>query len=248
MLSSVVDDDGCHHPRPRAIEGDRPKEHSAARWPSPDRAHRQGSPGGSRGRPGRRLDGRCGHRRDRATRRRGGAVLRPAELAHRRRTHHRRHPPRRGRARDLRRSDRSVLTLQPTSPFRTARHIERRSTAAVHRGRLGRLGRNPRDADLGHRPPDGRPIPVAARPMETSGVKHRHPPSGSPAESTSPRVACSTTGRLVDDRPAALVLDPVASIDVDTMDDLRMARRVARQRAPGMKRRPSLLVRHRHSS
>lgn len=125
-----------------------------------------------------------------------------------------------------------VLTLQPTSPFRSARHIEmalalQRSTKAESVVSVAMMD-----------------IPISVMGYLVDGDRYvAVAPDGDVRRQASPPAVRLTggiyltarrlldEGRLVDDRPAALILDAVASIDVDTMDDLRMARRVARQRA-----------------
>lgn len=125
-----------------------------------------------------------------------------------------------------------VLTLQPTSPFRSARHIE----MALALQRLTKAESVVSVAMMD--------MPISVMGYLVDGDRYvAVAPDGDVRRQASPPAVRLTggiyltarrlldEGRLVDDRPAALVLDPVASIDVDTMDDLRMARRVARQRA-----------------
>lgn len=126
-----------------------------------------------------------------------------------------------------------VLTLQPTSPFRTAGHIEealqlQRSTGADSVVSVATLGM---------------PISVIGHLMD--GRFLGAGPNGDVRRQASPPAVRITggiyvtsrrlldTGRLVDERPTALVLDDVAAIDIDTMEDLRLARRLARRGLPG---------------
>lgn len=125
-----------------------------------------------------------------------------------------------------------VLTLQPTAPFRTARDIEaalelQRSSGAQSVVSVARLD-----------------LPVSVLGHLADGDRFASlAPAGDVRRQASPQAVRVTggiyltarellaTGRLLDESPAALVVDDRAAIDIDSVGDLQRARRVARRGA-----------------
>jgi CMP-N-acetylneuraminic acid synthetase len=118
-----------------------------------------------------------------------------------------------------------VVTLQPTSPLRTAAHIDRALGMA-------------RDAG-GHSIVSVAPLGVALSVVGglANGRLRGIADSGDVRRQASPAAVRITggiyvtprhlldEGRLLDADPLALLLDEAAAVDVDTMDDLAAARR-----------------------
>lgn len=125
----------------------------------------------------------------------------------------------------------AVVTLQPTSPFRSAKHIDaavrlmtdQGSDSAVSVARLGLptsvLGWIGEDGAFRSTASDGdvrrQAAPAAVR--ITGGIY------------VSARALLGQR-RLLGSRPAALLLDGPAAMDIDTLDDLAAARREMRRR------------------
>jgi CMP-N-acetylneuraminic acid synthetase len=122
-----------------------------------------------------------------------------------------------------------IVTLQPTSPLRRAGQID--AAIALLDDPAVDSAVSVTALDL--------PISVVGW-LERGTFRPARPPEGDLRRQASPpavrltggiyvtRRALLTSGRLVGDRPAALVLDAGASIDVDTAADLAAARRAWR--------------------
>lgn len=122
-----------------------------------------------------------------------------------------------------------VITLQPTAPLRTAEQID----AAIA------LLEDPSVRSAVSVSPIGLPISVIG--MLADG-RVRLVERGADARQASPPAVRLTggiyvtrrdlldEGRLLDDRPAGLVLDEASALDVDTAADLAEARRLSRVR------------------
>lgn len=122
-----------------------------------------------------------------------------------------------------------VVTLQPTSPLRSAAEID----AAVALLRDGRVRSAVSVARL------GLPISVVGALDGPSFVRAATAERDTRRQASRPAVRLTggiyvtrrsllAEDRLIDDRPAALVVAQSSGIDVDTMDDLRAARRAWR--------------------
>ena len=124
-----------------------------------------------------------------------------------------------------------VVTLQPTSPLRGAGEIDAAvallddpavdsavsvAPIGLSASVVGVLEDGRYRAALGadRRPRDGEPVPPAVRVTGAVYVTRR---------------ALLREGRLLGDRPAALLTDAATAIDVDTLADLRRARRLAQR-------------------
>jgi CMP-N-acetylneuraminic acid synthetase len=123
-----------------------------------------------------------------------------------------------------------VVTLQPTAPLRTAEQID----AAIALIRDPSVRSAVSVAEL------GMPISVIGSSahgrvrLVAHGTDVRRQASPPAVRVTGgvyvTRRDLLDEGRLLDDRPAALVLDPASALDVDTADDLATARRLWRVR------------------
>lgn len=124
-----------------------------------------------------------------------------------------------------------VVTLQATSPLRTADQIDAAVAlvggsvrSAVSVAELGMAG------SVVGTVADGRFTPATA----TEAVPSSRAPISAAARLTGgvyvTRRDLLAEGRLVDDQPAALTVDPVTAIDVDSPADLAAARRAWRSR------------------
>lgn len=123
-----------------------------------------------------------------------------------------------------------VVTLQPTSPFRTAAHVD----AAIG------LMDDPAVDSAVTVASTGQPVSILGV-AEGGRWRGLHPPNGDVRRQVAPEAMRLTGGiyvtrrevlrggRLIGDAAATLVLDALSAMDIDTLDDLGAARAALRR-------------------